>query len=134
MMALLTLLFIVVPAVEIALLIEVGDRIGGWNTLLVIIATGVLGAALARNEGLIVLERIRRVLEQGRMPQNEIVDGLLILVAGVMLLPPGFVTDALGLLILLPVTRPLFRRFVLKRLEERIIRIDQIHPPGPPEA
>ena len=122
-MGILTLLFIVVPAVEIALLIEVGGRIGGLNTFFVIVATGVLGAALARNEGMMVLARIQSAVERGLMPQNEIVDGLMILVAAAMLLTPGFVTDAVGLLVLFPLTRPVFRRFVLARIKDRITPI-----------
>jgi UPF0716 protein FxsA len=130
----LILLFILVPAAEVMLVFELSDRVGGLNTLLVILITGVLGYSLARNEGLQVLERIQRALERGEMPRDEIVDGLMILVAGALLVTPGFLTDAFGLLVLLPLTRPLFRRAVLSRIKARIATHGPRGPwpPGPP--
>lgn len=115
------LLFTLLPALELYLIITIGARIGVLNTVLVIIGTGVLGTALARNEGLMVLEKIRRAVARGEMPQDSIVDGLLILVAGALLVTPGFFTDALGLLALFPLTRPLIRRPILARLRARMV-------------
>ena len=124
----LLLVFIVIPAVELFLILQIGGRIGLLATALTIIATGVLGVALARSEGLLTLERIRRALAEGRMPAAEIVDGLLILVAAAVLLTPGFLTDAVGLLILFPLTRPFFRALVLTWLAKRMDRR------GPPDT
>ncbi len=116
------LLFTLVPAFELYLIVTVGARIGILNTIFVIIATGILGMALARNEGMMVLERIRTAAARGEMPQDSIVDGLLILVAGALLVTPGFFTDALGLLALFPLTRPLLRRPILKRLKAHMLK------------
>ena len=130
----LVLLFILVPAAELMLVFELSHRVGGLNTLLVILVTGVLGYTLARNEGLQVLHRIQRALERGEMPRDEIVDGLMILVAGALLVTPGFLTDAFGLLVLFPLTRPLFRRAVLARIQAHIRAGGPRGPwpPGPP--
>ena len=114
------LLFILVPAAELMLILQVGSRIGPLYTLLLIVVTAVFGVSLAKSEGLLVLQRIRAALEAGRMPAQEMVDGVLILIAGALLLTPGFLTDAVGLLVLFPLTRPLFRRLALSRLELRV--------------
>ncbi len=106
-MGLLLLLFVVVPAVELALLIEVGGRIGAGNTLLLILATGFLGAALARSQGLRLLQRIQSETSAGRVPGRELMEGAMVLVAGAVLITPGFLTDILGVLCLLPPTRRL---------------------------
>ena len=116
-MAKLLLLFVLVPATELALLIEVGSRIGTATTLLVIVVTGALGASLAARQGLGVLQEIQRGTAEGRMPGGAIVDGLLILVAGVVLMTPGFLTDVAGFLCLIPATRRAIKRVVRRRLE-----------------
>lgn len=118
----LLLLFVVVPAVELLLIVEVGGRIGTLATLGIIVLTGVAGVTLARAEGLAVLERVRAAAAEGRMPTDEVVDGGLILVAAAMLLTPGFLTDACGFLLLFPLTRPLFRRLAARWLRARIER------------
>ena len=133
-MVMLFLLFTLVPALELYLILTVGSRIGVLNTVLVIIGTGVLGTALARNEGLLVLEKIRTAAARGEMPQDSIVDGLLILVAGALLVTPGFFTDALGLLALFPLTRPLIRRPILARLRARMVRGGPQGAPGSGKA
>lgn len=107
-MPLLLLLFVVVPAVELWLLIEVGSQIGVGNTILLILVTGILGASLARSQGLAVLARVQREMEAGRAPTAGLLEGALILVAGGVLLTPGFLTDVVGLLLLIPFTRRLF--------------------------
>jgi UPF0716 protein FxsA len=104
-MPLLLLLFIAVPAVELALLIEVGARLGTLPTLGLIVATGVLGAALARHQGLAVLAQVRAETAAGRMPAGPLVDGLLILIAGAVLMTPGLLTDLLGFALLVPPVR-----------------------------
>lgn len=108
------LLFIGVPAVELLLLIQVGQRMGVLPTLGLIVLTGLAGVTLARAEGLAVLQRIRVAMQEGRMPTDELVDGALILVAAGLLLTPGFLTDVVGILVLFPLTRPVFRRLALR--------------------
>ena len=90
----LLLLFIVVPAVELALLIEIGQRVGTLATLALIVASGVLGAALARTQGLQVLANVRTRINAGELPADSLLDGLLILIASALLVTPGVLTDA----------------------------------------
>lgn len=125
-MPLLLFLFIAIPAVELALLIEVGSRIGTIPTLGLIAATGVLGAALARHQGLAVLARVRRETEAGRMPAGPLVDGLLILIAGAVLMTPGLLTDLFGFALLVPP----FRRVLKSRLRRRF-QLHLVPGPGP---
>lgn len=106
------LLFIGVPLLELALLIELGKRIGFWPTLAVVIFTGFAGASLAHWQGLRVLARIQAELQSGKIPATELLNGLLILIAGVMLLTPGFLTDICALLLLLPFVRALVRQWL----------------------
>ena len=92
----LLILFTVVPLIELALLIKLGNLIGLWPTISIVIVTGVLGAALARNQGMRTVGAIRAELAQGRAPTESLLNGLLILVGGVVLLTPGLLTDLLG--------------------------------------
>jgi UPF0716 protein FxsA len=101
----LLLLFILVPAVELALLIEISRHIGTLATLGIIAGTGILGAALARHQGLGILKTIRQEMNAGRLPATSMIDGIMVLLAGAVLMTPGILTDALGFLILIPVTR-----------------------------
>lgn len=117
----LILLFVVVPAAELALLIEIGSRIGTPATLGLIVATGLLGATLARRQGLQVLGQVQSEVAEGRIPAGSLVDGLLILIAGALLVTPGVLTDAFGFLCLTPVFRSMITREVLRRLERAII-------------
>ncbi|RMF81186.1 MAG: FxsA family protein [Nitrospirae bacterium] len=118
-MSRLFLLFLTLPLVELYLLIRVGRVIGaGWTVALVVL-TAVVGAALAKAEGLRTLAAIQSALVAGRMPTEELVEGAMILVAGVVLLTPGFLTDAAGLLILFPPTRRPIRRWLLDWLRRR---------------
>lgn len=105
--------FIAVPIIEIALFIQVGGWIGLWPTLAVIVLTAVLGTALLRQQGLAVLAEARRDLDAGRMPVARIADGLCLLVAAVLLLTPGFMTDALGFLLFVPAVRQAIGRGLL---------------------
>ena len=108
----LALLFIVVPLVELYLLIQLGTVIGVEATVVIVVATGLVGAWLARVQGMKVVTEVRASLAQGRMPAEAIVDGLLILVAGAVLLTPGLLTDALGFFLLVPQGRRLVRTMV----------------------
>ena len=119
-MAKLLLLFILVPATELALLIEIGSRIGTINTLLLIVVTGVLGASLASRQGLAVLRQIQDETVRGQMPGSSIVDGVIILVAGIVLMTPGILTDMLGFFCLIPATRSLIKGWLRQMLERAV--------------
>ena len=117
----LLLLFIAVPAVELILLIEIGQRIGTLATIGLIVGTGIVGASLARQQGISTFARLRKDLEAGRLPAEPIVDGVLILVAAAVLITPGVLTDLVGFLCLVPACRRLIKRS-LKRRFERAMR------------
>ncbi len=107
----LLLVFLAVPVIEIALFIQVGGWIGLWPTLGLVILAAVAGIAIIRNQGLKALDRLRASVEADRDPSGPIANGAMILIAGILLLTPGFLTDALGLLLLLPPVRAaMFRR------------------------
>jgi UPF0716 protein FxsA len=114
---LLVLLFIVLPLVEISVLIEAGRLWGAWHTVLLIILTGILGAAIARWQGLSILFQIQNDMREGRVPTDKMLEGVLILIAGVVLLTPGFITDALGFFVLWPTGRAVIRKMIMKRFE-----------------
>ena len=111
------LLFIVLPAAELALLIEIGRHLGTLVTLALIVVTGALGAGLARHQGLRVLEQVQRELAEGRLPAGPMLDGVLVLLAAAVLVTPGVITDAFGFLCLTPGFRSLVKREMLRRLE-----------------
>jgi UPF0716 protein FxsA len=112
-------LFVVVQIVEIWLLIQVGQAIGGWQTLLLLVADSLLGAWLLRREGRRTWRAFRLALDERRVPAREVADGVLVLVGGTLLITPGFLSDVIGLLLLLPPTRaairPALTRFVAAR-------------------
>ena len=114
------ILFTVVPAVELAVLIKVGGYIGVGNTLTIIILTGVAGAYLARLQGFLVLRDIQENLSQGKMPSTQLLDGLMILVGGLVLLTPGFITDIIGFVLLIPWTRSLIKLLLQSKFEAMI--------------
>jgi UPF0716 protein FxsA len=114
------LLFILVPAVELALLIQVGKVIGTPATFGLILLTGFVGAALARAQGVSTLRRLQSELAQGRPPAAAILDGVLILVAGALLLTPGVLTDAVGFALLVPPVRAGVRKLVWARILQGI--------------
>ncbi len=122
MFARLVLLFTLVPALEIYLLIKVGAGIGAANTILLIIATGVVGAHYARLQGFQVVQRLQASLDEGRLPAAEIIDGAMLLVGGALLLTPGFLTDAVGFSLIFPPTRRLWRRLLVEWLRRKIAR------------
>ncbi len=108
------LLLIIVPALEIGLLVLSGQAIGLPSTVLLIISTGILGAYLAKKQGIETLRKAQQDMQYGQLPGDAIIDGLCILVGGVVLLTPGFITDAIGFMLLLPTTRKLFKPFIYK--------------------
>lgn len=111
------LAFTLIPVAEIYLLIKVGSQIGAVKTILLVLLTGFAGAYLARIQGLQTLLRMRLSMQQGQLPTEDLLDAALIFIAGVVLLTPGFITDAAGLLLLIPETRFYAKRFIKKRLE-----------------
>jgi UPF0716 protein FxsA len=108
----LLILFTVVPIVELLLLIKLGEVVGFWPTVALVIGTGALGAFLTRLEGLRVLRQVQAEFAEGRVPTDRLLDGLLILLAGAVLLTPGLLTDALGFFLLIPPGRRLVRRTI----------------------
>lgn len=120
MLALLIVLFVLVPLAELAVIIKVGEVLGAVDTLGLLLLISVVGGLLVKHQGLGVLRRIREQLDLGRVPGAELVDGALVLLAGALLLVPGFVTDAVGLVLLLPPVRTGFRRVLRRRLTRRL--------------
>ncbi len=120
MLGRLVLLFLITPAVELGLLIQVDRLIGFGPTIALIIATGIAGSYLARREGLTTWRRLNKRLGAGELPGKELADGVIILVAGALLITPGVLTDVLGFLGLLPPSRALIRKALMKRLQSKM--------------
>src|SRR5919205_7382 len=116
----LLLLLILVPIAEIALIIQVGEWIGVWWTIALLLADAVLGSLLLRSQGRAVWRRFAAAVSEGRLPHPEGADGVLVIFGGALMLAPGFITDVIGALFLLPPTRALLRRLLLRRAVLRI--------------
>jgi UPF0716 protein FxsA len=116
----LLIIFVFVPVMELYILIEAGRMIGIGATVGLIMLTGVAGAWLARSQGLEILRRIQQETAKGQMPAQTLIDGALILVGGLLLLTPGFFTDALGFSFLVPITRELWRKGLSAWLEKQV--------------
>jgi UPF0716 protein FxsA len=117
----LVVVFIVVPIAELYVIWKVGDAIGIWLTLALLAADSVLGSLLLRAQGRSVWGRFNTALAEGKIPHREVIDGVLVIFGGAFLITPGFLTDIVGLLLLIPPTRALFRRLVVRRLGRRIV-------------
>ncbi len=121
------LLFTLIPALELYLIIKVGQVIGAFNTLLIIIFTGVLGAFYTRQQGIRVMTNIHREMSEGRLPGDELINGAMLLVGGAFLITPGFLTDITGFALIFPPTRDMIKgsvtEFMRKRIERGDIRI-----------
>jgi UPF0716 protein FxsA len=122
-------IFIVVPLIEIYVLIQVGQVIGPWWTILLLVLDSILGTWLIKREGGRAWRALRDALDSGRMPGTELADGALILIGGTLMLAPGFVTDAFGILLILPPTRPVFRRLLTTLVARRVVL--NVTRPGP---
>lgn len=109
------ILFIAIPLIEIYLFIKVGASIGAFNTILLILATAVIGVALLRHQGLSTLRKAQTQMRQGEVPATGIIEGMLLFFAGALLLTPGFFTDAIGFIILIPPLRKAIALWVLER-------------------
>ncbi|UCG79287.1 MAG: FxsA family protein [Nitrospirota bacterium] len=117
------LIFAILPIVELSLLIKIGTVIGTINTIAIVILTAIVGAYMVRMEGIGVWFRIQKSLAEGIFPADELISGIMILVAGAVLLTPGFVTDAIGFLMVFPYTREHIKRLLKKYFEKRITTI-----------
>ena len=115
------LAFTIIPIIEIYLLIEIGSMFGALTAVTLVILTGFLGAFLARMQGLQTLYRIQKSLREGRMPSGELLDALLIVIAGLVLLTPGFLTDSVGFLLLIPATRNSIKYWLRRQIELRYV-------------
>jgi UPF0716 protein FxsA len=133
-LGLLIVLFIVVPIAELAIIIQVGQLVGIWWTIALLIADSVLGSMLMRSQGRAAWRRFTVAVEAGRAPAREVADGVLIIFGGALLLTPGFVTDILGAVLLLPFTRPLVRRVLVRRFAGRMVASARTMPRRPPTA
>ena len=120
---LLVLAFVLVPLVEIYVIIQIGQVIGAWWTILLLIADSILGSWLVKREGARAWRALQVALEQGRMPARELADGILVLVGGLLMLTPGFVLDIVGVLCILPVTRPFGRRILSGVISRRLVGV-----------
>ena len=113
---------VLVPLAELALLLWIGHLTDWKVSLLIVIGTGLIGSFLARSQGMQVMRRVHGEISEGRMPADALLDGLLILAAGLLLLTPGLITDLAGLLLLVPVSRRYFKRMIAARLRRRFER------------
>ena len=113
-------LFIALPLAELYVILKVGDAIGPVWTILLLAADSVLGSLLLRAQGRTVWRRFNNAVAEGKMPHREVIDGVLVIFGGAFLITPGFITDIVGLLLLLPPTRSLIRRAVVRRLGRRV--------------
>ena len=128
MLPVLLLLFIIVPLLELYVILQVGEAIGVLPTIAILIADSILGSVLMRSQGRAAWRRFNAALTEGRIPHREVLDGALVIFGGALLLTPGFVTDILGIILLLPPTRALVRRFAGRMVASA--RMPGRRPPG----
>ncbi|NBI08174.1 FxsA family protein [Senegalia massiliensis] len=126
MLGKLILLFTVIPIVELFILFQIAEITSGFATVLLVIFTGVVGAYLAKSQGRIIILRIRTDLNRGKMPANELINGLCVLVGGALLLTPGIITDIVGFSLVIPLTRTIFKKYIKNKFSEKI-RAGQVH-------
>lgn len=120
MLGRLILLFTVVPIVELYILIQIGNEIGAFNTIMLVLITGIVGAVLAKSEGRQIIRNIQQEMNQGKMPGDELINGLCVLVGGAMLLTPGIVTDIFGFILIIPFTRIFLIKFIKRKIKSMI--------------
>ena len=116
MFPILLLLFIFVPIIEIGLFIQVGGFLGLWPTIALVLITAFVGASLVRSQGIQTLMSVQGRLQQGELPTQQLLEGVMLAVAGVLLLTPGFMTDALGMLVLLPAPRAMIAKKMMEKM------------------
>jgi UPF0716 protein FxsA len=127
----LVLLFIVAPIAELAVIIQVGQEIGVLWTVAILVADSILGAVLLRSQGRAAWRRFNEAVRTGRVPAREVADGALLIFGGALLLTPGFLTDILGLVLLIPPTRALVRAVLMRQLARRMLRAATTPRDGP---
>ncbi len=115
--------FVVVPVIEIYVIIQVGQVIGAWWTILLLIADSIFGSWLVKREGGRAWQALQLALNERRLPHRELADGVLILVGGTLMITPGFVSDVFGILCILPFTRPIGRRILAGMLSKRLLGV-----------
>jgi len=116
----LLVLLIVVPVVELYTLIEIGKQIGAFTTIGIIVLTGIIGAYLVKNQGFMVLRKIQYDLNQNILPGDSLLQGIIILAGGIFLLTPGFITDIIGFIFLIPISREIVKKYLLIWLKRKI--------------
>ncbi|MBN2704277.1 MAG: FxsA family protein [Pontiellaceae bacterium] len=125
-------LFIGLPIIELVLLIKVDGLIGFGPTVLLVVLTGVVGASMVRRQGIALLFKIRQEMQRGNTPAPQMIDGIMLLIAGAFLITPGLITDTVGFALLIPVVRKAIRGWIRKKLEEKVRNGHiQIHVRGP---
>ncbi len=127
-------LFLALPIAEIYVIIQVGGAIGVWPTLALLILDGFVGAALARSQGRAAWDRFNRALAEGRVPARETFDGAMIILGGALLLTPGFITDIVGFLLLIPPTRDILRALTARLARRRVTFAWRVAAPPPGSA
>ncbi|NLX12939.1 MAG: FxsA family protein [Phycisphaerales bacterium] len=115
------ILFTIIPLIELSILIKIGAYIGTWNTIVLVVTTGMLGAALARHQGIKTFTSIQQALQAGQLPGDRLIDALLILIAGALLITPGILTDVAGFLLLIGSTRGAVRRYLKNRFQAHLV-------------
>jgi len=128
MFAKLLLLFIAIPVIELVLFYHIGSKIGLLPTFATVVITGILGAYLTKQQGLRTWRKFQSTSASGQLPANEVIDGLLILIAGAVLLTPGFLTDAVGFLLLIPFVRAAIRSQIAGKLKDKVQVVGQRYP------
>lgn len=126
------LLLVGVPLAEIWTILQVGKVVGPWWTIALLLVMGAAGSWLIQREGRRAWAALRTPLGSGRMPATELADGALILIGGTLMLAPGFLTDLVGVLLILPITRPVARRLLGRFIEQRVVVLPDAHRPEPP--
>lgn len=116
----LILLFTIVPLIELIILIKIGEIVGIIPTITLVILTGILGAALAKSQGILIIGKIRNELNTGQIPAENMLNGLLVLIGGIVLLTPGLLTDILGFILLIPVTRNMIKKILRSKFRDYI--------------
>jgi UPF0716 protein FxsA len=117
----LLILFVTVPILELAVILQVGDWLGFWPTIALLVAGPILGSVLLRSQGRAAWRHFNEAIARGRPPAREVLDGVLVIFGGALLLTPGFVTDLVGITLLLPPTRAVVRRLLVRRLLKRMV-------------
>ncbi|MBM46343.1 MAG: hypothetical protein CL458_08850 [Acidimicrobiaceae bacterium] len=119
-MAVLFILFVVVPILELMVIIQVGQSVGAWNTVILLVVDSLVGAWLVKHQGIGLLKKSQDRLRKGELPSDEIFSGVTVLFAGALMLTPGFLTDLVGLLLLVPPIRALVLMIVRRKFRSRI--------------